>query len=168
MKQGDIIGLKYRILKRIGQGGNSTVFLAENMVLSNLWAIKAIDRNNPSAIHEMQEVNILKGLNHHMLPRIADLCEDERHIYIVMDYIEGETLSEILKAEGRIEESRLIDWAKQLCDVLIYLHSRQPPVIYRDLKPSNIILGDSGRLHLVDFGTAKSFKEQTLEDTPST
>lgn len=165
MKQGDIIGLKYRILKRIGQGGNSTVFLAENMVLSNLWAIKAIDRNNPSAIHEMQEVNILKGLNHHMLPRIADLCEDERHIYIVMDYIEGETLSEILKAEGRIEESRLIDWAKQLCDVLIYLHSRQPPVIYRDLKPSNIILGDSGRLHLVDFGTAKSFKEQTLEDT---
>ena len=165
MKQGDIIGLKYRIIKPIGQGGNSTVFLAENIVLSNLWAVKTIDKDNPSAMNEMQEVNILKSLNHPMLPRIADLCEDGRYICIVMDYIEGETLSEVLKTEGRIREPRLIDWAKQLCDVLIYLHSRQPPVIYRDLKPSNIILNESGRLHLVDFGTAKSYREQALEDT---
>jgi len=165
MKPGNIIGLKYRILKRIGQGGYSTVFLAENMVLNNLWAVKAIDRSNPSAVDEMHEVNILKCLNHPMLPRIADLCKDERYTYIIMDYIEGETLAEILKAEGKIREPRLVEWAKQLCDVLDYLHSRQPPVIYRDLKPANIILDGSGRLHLVDFGTAKSFKEQSLEDT---
>jgi len=136
MKPGNIIGLKYRILKRIGQGGYSTVFLAENMVLNNLWAVKAIDRSNPSAVDEMHEVNILKSLNHPMLPRIADLCEDERYTYIIMDYIEGETLAEILKAEGKIREPRLVEWAKQLCDVLDYLHSRQPPVIYRDLKPA--------------------------------
>jgi len=165
MRQGEIIGLKYRILKPIGQGGNSTVFLGENIILSNLWAIKAIGKDSPSAMVEMHEISILKSLNHPMLPRIADLCEDEKHIYIVMDYIEGETLAEVLKEEGRIRESRLLDWARQLCDVLAYLHSRKPPVIYRDLKPSNIILGEHGRLHLVDFGTAKSYKEQTLEDT---
>lgn len=165
MKQGEIVGLKYRILKQIGQGGNSTVFLGENLALSNLWAIKAIDRKNPWAINEMQEVNILKSLSHPMLPRIADLCEDGQYTYIVMDYIEGETLAEVLKAEGKIGEPRLVEWARQLCDVLIYLHSRNPPVIYRDLKPSNIILDDSGRLHLVDFGTAKSFREEALDDT---
>lgn len=165
MKQGEIIGLRYRILKRIGQGGYSTVFLAENMVLSNLWAIKVIDRGNPSAVGEMQEVNILKCLNHPMLPRVADLFEDERYTYIVMDYIEGETLAELLKAGGKVGEAQLIEWARQLCDVLDYLHSRQPPVIYRDLKPSNIILDGSGRVHLVDFGTAKSFNEKSLEDT---
>lgn len=97
MRQGEIIGLKYRILKPIGQGGNSTVFLGENIILSNLWAIKVIDRDNPSAVGEMQEVNILKCLNHPMLPRVADLFEDERYTYIVMDYIEGETLSEVLE-----------------------------------------------------------------------
>jgi hypothetical protein len=165
MKQGEIIGLKYRILKPIGQGGSSTVYLGENTVLSNPWAIKAIEKDGPSAMDEMREINMLKSLNHPMLPRIADLCEDERYIYIIMDYIEGETLSEVIKAEGKIREPRLTDWAKQLCDVLIYLHSRQPPVIYRDMKPSNIILGKNGRLYLVDFGTAKSYKEQALEDT---
>lgn len=165
MKQGEIIGFKYRILKRIGQGGYSTVFLAENLALSNLWAIKAIERNHPSAIDEMQEVNILKCLSHPMLPRIADLCEDGQFIYIVMDYIEGKTLAELIKSEGRIREPRLMEWTRQLCDALDYLHSRNPPVIYRDLKPSNIILDDSGRLHLIDFGTAKSYKEQALEDT---
>lgn len=165
MKQGDIIGLKYRILKKIGRGGNSSVFLAENLLLSNLWAVKAIDRSMPSAVDEMQEVNILKSLNHPMLPRIADLCEDDKYIYIIMDYIEGETLSEVVGKRGRIEEGILAGWARQLCDVLIYLHSRHPPIIYRDLKPSNIILDSYGRLHLVDFGTAKPFREQNLEDT---
>lgn len=165
MRQGEIIGLKYRILKPIGQGGNSTVFLGENIILSNLWAIKVIDRDNPSAVGEMQEVNILKCLNHPMLPRVADLFEDERYTYIVMDYIEGETLSEVLKKEGKIDEKRLTDWARQLCNVLIYLHSRNPPVIYRDLKPSNIILDGAGKLHLVDFGTAKTFSKQETEDT---
>lgn len=165
MKQDDIIGLKYRMLQKLGQGGNSSVFLAENLVLSNLWAVKAIHKGSTSLFDEMKEVNILKNLNHPMLPRIADLLEDEQYTYIVMDYIEGETLLDVIKREGRIDGPRLVGWARDLCDVLAYLHGQNPPVIYRDLKPSNIIVDNNGRLHLVDFGTAKTFTEEKLEDT---
>jgi hypothetical protein len=165
MKAGDIIGLKYRMLKMLGRGGNSSVFLAENLILSNLWAIKAISKDSPYAGQEIKEVHILKNLNHPMLPRIADLVEDESNTYIVMDYIEGESLLDMLKREGRISEQRLVCMARELCGVLSYLHGQNPPIIYRDLKPSNIIVDAGGRLHLVDFGTAKVFSEEQTEDT---
>ena len=166
MKNGDVIGLKYRIIKKLAQGGTSSVFLAENIILSNLWAIKAVDKNSAGITNSMQEVNILKNLNHPMLPRVADLIEDERYTFIVMDYIAGETLAEVISREEKIEETRVINWAKELCDVLSYLHNQRPsPIIYRDLKPANIILGDNGRLHLIDFGTAKPFAPEKSEDT---
>ena len=89
-----------------------------------------------------------------MLPRIADLTDDADNYYIVMDYISGSNLLSIIESIGRrLKRSSQVD--EELLDVLSYLHGRTPPIIYRDLKPANLIVDDSGRLRLVDFGTAR-------------
>lgn len=85
---------------------------------------------------------------------------------MVMEFIEGKTLKEVLKERGRIQETEVLSWGKQLCEVLSYLHSRTPPIIYRDLKPDNIILKKTGRLVLIDFGTAREYcYEKNSTDT---
>ncbi len=166
MEQGEFVGQKYKIINKLGDGGTASVYLAENIILGNKWAIKAIRRETAGLANELQEIHILKTLSHPMLPRVADLFEDEQSIYIVMDYIKGETLGDIISREGPMKETRVIDLAIQLCDVLSYLHGQKPsPVIYRDLKPSNIMLDENDRLHLIDFGTARTFKEEKQDDT---
>lgn len=165
MKQNQIIGDKYRVREVLGKGGTSTVYLAENIVLENLWAIKALSKSSEWFSAEMNEITILKGLSHPMLPRIVDLLEDEDYCYIVMDYISGSNLLEFLQMNCKAEESKLLLWTKSLLEVLEYLHSRNPPIVYRDLKPANLILDESGRIRLVDFGTASYHREEASEDT---
>ena len=92
MKHGEIIGDRYRIKELLGQGGTSAVYLAENLILRNLWAIKALSRSSPWYEYELQEIGLLKSLSHPMLPRIVDLIEDDTSCYIVMDYISGMNL----------------------------------------------------------------------------
>ena len=84
---------------------------------------------------------------------------------IVMDYIEGKALDYWLKKEGAQPQERVVEWAKQICDVFGYLHSRKPPIIYRDLKPANVMLKPDGQIMIIDFGTAREFKETSIEDT---
>jgi len=165
MKQGEILDKKYKIVGYIGQGGTAQVLLAENIVLGNTWAIKVIPKDSQWISRQMAEVEILKQLSHPMLPRITDLLDDNDNIYIVMDYFSGANLMDMLQQEGRISEKVLAEWTYELLDVLKYLHGRNPPVIYRDLKPSNIIVDDSGRLRLIDFGTAMLHREDKYEDT---
>lgn len=165
MKHGEILDKKYKIVGYLGQGGTAQVLLAENIVLGNIWAIKVIPKNSQWISRQMDEVDILKRLSHPMLPRIADLLDDNDNLYIVMDYFSGSNLMDILQKEGRISEKVLVEWTYELIDVLKYLHDRNPPVIYRDLKPSNIIVDDSGRLRLIDFGTAMLHREDKCEDT---
>lgn len=102
------------------------------------------------------EADILKRLDHPGLPKIVDIIEKKDAIWMVMEFIEGKTLKEILNERGRIEEKEILIWGKQLCEVLSYLHSKKPSIIYRDLKPENIILKKTGRLVLIDFGTAEN------------
>lgn len=111
------------------------------------------------------ETDILKNLNHPNLPSIIDVIDREDSFLIVMDYIEGKALSDVLKEYGAQPQEYVIEWAKQLCDVLGYLHSRVPPIIYRDMKPSNVMLKPDGNLTLIDFGTAREFKASKVEDT---
>lgn len=169
---GTIVDGKYEILKIIGKGGMSIVYLAMDIRLNKQWAIKEIRKNDNDQKTNvvikglLTEANLMKRLDHPSLPRIVDIIDTGYTLYIVMDYIEGESLDKILKAHGAQPQERVIDWAKQLCATLGYLHSQTPPIIYRDMKPSNIMLKPEGNtLKLFDFGIAKEYKEDKKGDT---
>lgn len=166
MIRSELVDGKYRILNVIGTGGMSTVYLAKNVKLDTLWAIKKINKNSNSVVDLMIEPNILKKLNHPALPRIFDIIEDESSIYIIEDYIEGIPLDKKLLRCGRLPEQTVVEWAIQICDVLMYLHNLKPnPIIYRDMKPSNIILTNEEKIKLIDFGIAREFKTDLGNDT---
>ena len=157
---------KYKTLDLIGKGGMSKVYLAESTTLGTKWAIKAVDKKLNVQFDLLAEPNILKKLNHPALPRIIDIEEDENSIYIIEDYIDGKSLDKRLKTEKRFDEETVINWSKQLCDVLIYLHNQKPnPIIYRDMKPANIIVTKENRVKLIDFGIAREFKIENDSDT---
>ena len=169
---GTIIDGKYEILKEIGRGGMSTVYLAMDSHLNKQWAVKEIRKKGTGANDEivvnslLAEANLMKRLDHPALPRIVDIIDNGITIYVVMDYIEGESLDKILKEYGVQDEEKVIEWAKQICDALSYLHSQKPrPIVYRDMKPANIMLKPEGNIKIIDFGIAREYKEQNLADT---
>lgn len=151
----------------------SKVYLAMDQRLNKQWAVKEIekkakDRNNEVIIQSaIAEANMIKRLDHPSLPRIVDIIDNGDVIFVIMDYIEGEPLSKILDEYGAQPQDLVIEWAKQLCEVLEYLHTCNPPIIYRDMKPANIMLRPDGNLKLIDFGIAREYKEQNLADTVS-
>ena len=146
---------KYKYIRSLGHGGCGEVFLAENISLGNLWAVKEIVKGEKTSLSGYIEPEILKRLNHPALPRICDVYEDENKIYIVEDYLDGTCLKQELDEKGKFKEQNVIDWAIQLCSVLDYLHSQRPnPIIYGDMKPHNIILTKEGFVKLIDFGVS--------------
>lgn len=172
---GSIVDGKYKVLSKIGQGGMSVVYLALNERANKTWAIKEIRKDGVQDFATVKqgliaETNILKSLNHKYLPSIVDVIDDEETFLIVMDYIQGKSLNVILREsmeqEGYpISVEDTLSWAKQLCDVLYYLHTRPQPIIYRDMKPANVMLKPDGEISLIDFGTARVFKTGNSEDT---
>ena len=171
--QGQIIDGKYEILREIGRGGMSVVYLAMDKRLNKQWAIKEFrkdkdDESRRIALESLlKEANLMKKLDHPTLPRIVDIIDDSKTVYIVMDYIEGESLNKVLDAYGAQPQETVIEWAKQLSEVLDYLHTRVPPVIYRDMKPANIMLKPDGTIRLIDFGIAREYKNGKAGDTTS-
>ncbi|MDE6626936.1 MAG: serine/threonine-protein kinase [Lachnospiraceae bacterium] len=169
-REGTILDGKYELLKQIGQGGMSVVYLAMDVRLNKQWAVKEIKKGNKQDTEILlrslkTEAEVLKKVDHPVLPRIVDIIHCDNTIFVVMDYIEGRTLEEVLKSEGAQPQRQVIDWAKDLCSALNYLHSMDPPVIYRDMKPSNIMLKPDGRVKLIDFGTAKVMDRESTADT---
>lgn len=167
---GSLVDGKYRILRKVGQGGMSVVYMAVNERANKTWAIKEIRKDGTQNYEVVKqglivETDMLKRLDHPHLPSIIDVIDGEGSFLIVMDFIEGKTLSSVIKEYGAQPENSVIDWAKQLCEVLGYLHSRTPAIIYRDMKPSNVMLKPDGNVVLFDFGTAREYKSQNLEDT---
>ncbi|MEF2877297.1 MAG: serine/threonine-protein kinase [Blautia sp.] len=167
---GSVVDGKYKILNKIGQGGMSIVYLAMNERANKQWAIKVVRKDGVKNFEVVKqglvvETDLLKKLNHPNLPSIIDVIDGDGTFLIVMDYIEGRHLESVVKEYGAQNQEDVIDWAKQLCDVLSYLHSRKPPIIYRDMKPSNIMLKPDGKVMLIDFGTAREFKESSVADT---
>lgn len=168
---GTVIDGKYEILKEIGRGGMSIVYLAMDKHLNKQWAVKEIKKKGSGKNDEivvnslLAEANMMKRLDHPSLPRIVDIIDNGITIYVVMDYIEGESLDKILNEYGAQPEDMVIGWAKQLCDALSYLHSQRPPIIYRDMKPANVMLKPEGNIKIIDFGIAREYKEQNLADT---
>lgn len=167
---GSVVDGKYKILNKVGQGGMSVVYLAMNERANKQWAIKEVRKDGVQDYEVVKqglivETDMLKKLQHDNLPSIIDVIDNDETFLIVMDYIEGNPLSKTIREFGAQSQEDVIKWAKQLCDVLGYLHSQNPPIIYRDMKPSNVMLKPDGKVMLIDFGTAREFKSNRVEDT---
>ena len=167
---GSVLDGKYKILNEIGHGGMSVVYLALNERANKTWAVKEVrkDGGNDSEVVSqglVAETEMLKKLSHPNLPSIIDVIDKSESFIIVMDYIEGRSLQTVINHNGPQDQERVVEWAKQLCDVLGYLHSRKPPIIYRDMKPANVMLRPDGQVALIDFGTAREYKAHSQGDT---
>lgn len=167
---GSLVDGKYKILTKVGQGGMSVVYLAINEKANKQWAVKEVRKDGIKDFEVVKqglvaETDILKKLNHPNLPSIIDVIDTDDSFIIIMDYIQGNSLNKALEEYGAQPQENVIAWAKQLCDVFGYLHSRTPAIIYRDMKPANVMLKPDGNVTLIDFGTAREFKEKNLADT---
>ncbi|MET3941334.1 serine/threonine protein kinase [Paenibacillus sp. PvP094] len=169
LEHGSLLGGRYRIESVLGTGGMSHVYKAEDMKLpGKTWAIKESVATVPYESSMETEAALLTSLRHPRLPLIVDFFvpDEEGYTYLVMEYIEGQTLSDYHKqCRGKIPLEHMTDFVLQLLDVLSYLHGLNPAVIYRDLKPSNIMITPDHEVRLIDFGIARSFKAQHIEDT---
>ncbi|HEX9131376.1 MAG TPA: tetratricopeptide repeat protein [Ktedonobacteraceae bacterium] len=166
---------RYQLLSRIGQGGMGAVYKAADTRFNNRpLAIKEMSSSGlpPARLQEAEaaferEAHLLADLLHPNLPRIYEHFTENDRSYLVMDFIEGQTVEEHLEqiGGGPLPVEQVIKWADQLCDVLNYLHSHQPPIIFRDLKPANVMMSESGHIYLIDFGIARIFKPGKQHDT---
>lgn len=164
---------RYRVLQTVGQGGMGAVYLAQDTSLGDrLVAIKEMSQSNnqqgQDAIDSFKrEAYLLASLQHPNLPSIYDHFEESERWYLVMSFIQGETLEDYLShTQGQklpLEEALRI--GQDLCTVLNYLHTHQPPIIFRDLKPGNIMRSTDGHIYLIDFGIARHFKPGQAKDT---
>lgn len=170
LKPNDILLGKYKILTQIGKGGMSCVWLAMDIGLNKQWAVKEIDKNTLEyklSVNEDQtitEIELMKGMDHPALPRIVEIIDLKDSLCVIMDYIEGESLLKILDLYGPQPQEMVAGWMMDICSVLNYLHHQNPPIIYRDMKPSNIMLRPDGSVKVIDFGIAREYKEGK-EDT---
>jgi serine/threonine protein kinase len=169
LEPGTVLQRRYQVDRLLGGGGMGMVYLARDQRLSNRpCAIKEmvdhfIDPQQRIEANEYfaREADTLAQLKHPAIPAISDRFDDQNRHYLVMEYVEGRNLEEELAARGGpLPEGLVIDIARQLCDVLSYLHGLTPPLVYRDMKPSNVMLTANGRAVLVDFGIARLFKAQ--------
>src|SRR5258707_987450 len=170
-----LLANRYQLKSKIGQGGMGAVYQAADTGFNDRpVAIKEMSSAGlaPNMLKDAEdafthEAHLLAGLLHPNLPRIYDHFTENDRSYLVMDFIEGQTMEDFLDTSGGGIQplSKVMIWAEQLCDVLNYLHTRQPPVIFRDLKPSNVMLSQSGHIYLIDFGIARIFKPCKQHDT---
>ncbi len=172
LKRGDVIKERYEVLRLIGEGGMSRVFLAADLKLQNKqWAIKEVDRRAKDPVGRpieqslASEADLLSKLDHPNIVNIADIEKTENYIYVVMDHVEGQSLDKVVRENGPQSEEDVKNWMVQVCDALDYLHSQTPPVIYRDMKPSNIMLRPDGNVKLIDLGVAREYKDEAKKDT---
>ncbi|WP_026649651.1 serine/threonine-protein kinase [Blautia wexlerae] len=154
LKPGDIIDDLYRIDSEIGEGGAGIIYLGYHLRLHKQIVIKKIKDDYIGMMQERSEADILKQLHHPSLPQVYDFIQRDNEIFTVMDYIQGKDLGYFIQNKIKPEEREIFLWLKQLCEVLVYLHSRKPVIIHNDIKPQNIILRPDGSVCLVDFNVS--------------
>lgn len=152
MDAGNLIDGRYRILRRLGKGSEGTVYLARQERLCRFYALKVLEKDNPCFLKE--GVEVWKRLSHRGLPEIIDILEDEKQLILVMEYVEGETMEAYLEKRKQLSFALILEWTVQICEILEYLHQQNPPILYGDLKPSNIML-QNRRLVLLDLGSVR-------------
>lgn len=172
LKGETLLADRYKIVKTLGQGGMGAVYLAEDQRLPTAWAIKEMKRQGltPEELQEAAELfrteaRLLSDLRHRNLPRIVDFFQESAQLYLVMDFIEGETLEARILRDGPISLDLALNLSLQISDVLDYLHSRPEPIIFRDFKPGNVMLTSQNEVKLVDFGIARIFRKDQNKDT---
>ena len=165
---------RFLILQKIGQGGMAAVYkVTDTWQGGAVWAVKEMSdaaipnqQDRTYAVQSFQqEGSLLQSLNHPNLMKVSDIFCEGGKFYLLMEFIPGSTLDAMLSARGRFSEPEVIPWALQLCDVLDYLHTHTPPIIFRDLKPGNIMITPTGQVKLIDFGIVRFFKPGKNKDT---
>jgi serine/threonine-protein kinase len=175
LQNNTVVAGRYAILRKLGQGGMGAVYLvADTRLAGKQYALKEMsDQANADPAERQaallafqQEAQLLANLDHPNLPKVTDSFPEGSNYYLVMEYVQGETLdNKLAQMKGPLPEPTVRRYAEQLCDVLDYLHHRQPAVIFRDLKPTNIMIQPGDRLKLIDFGIARHFKPGKSKDT---
>lgn len=166
IKSGMILNDKYEIIEQIGRGGTFDVFLAKDTRLNLKWAVKVTRSNSTVSIQSAKcEAEMLKELDHPLIPKLAEAYTVEDKTVVVQEYIHGMTLERIVESYGAQSVEKVVDWTRQICNVIGYLHSLEPAHIYRDVKPANFILEPSGRLRIIDFGIMRTYKDGQTGDT---
>ncbi|NCB93038.1 MAG: serine/threonine protein kinase [Clostridia bacterium] len=166
LQTGECLEGRYFIIKVLGRGGTSTVYLAMDEKIHRKRAVKVIEKNRiPDESLWKKELFMLKKLHHAYLAEIYDVLESEEYILFVMEYVEGETLGNLIRRGRNFSIQQAIEAGVQICETLIYLHGQSPPVIHRDIKPSNLMVDPENHMKLIDFGTAREFQKRKSEDT---
>ncbi|QOV18110.1 serine/threonine protein kinase [Blautia liquoris] len=158
-----MIGNKYLLIEIIGKGGFGEVCLAVDLNLGKEWAIKRLLNRDDDGIHEAA---MMKELDYPTLPRVVDLIREEDGVYLVMDYLRGRSLGDILRSGRKFSQKENLEIGIELAKTLEYLHSKEPPVLYQDMKPDNILLTPEGQIKLVDFGLASWMKLDSPGENP--
>lgn len=153
-----ILDGRYEVLKCIHSKGMANVYIVKDRNLGKNWCLKEIIKTdagkyNIEYISLLQEAKILKSVSHTGIPRITDTAEDGDSLMIIEDYVEGITLSKCIASKGSIRQDIAVQWMKQLCQIMIYLHGLKTPILYRDMKPDNVIIQPDGNIKLLDYGT---------------
>ncbi|MBZ0294060.1 MAG: serine/threonine protein kinase [Anaerolineae bacterium] len=168
-----VLNRRWEVRSKLGQGGMGTVFMARDLNLPNLseqkrsCVVKQLrddffrEEDKEKALQFfIREAQVLASLSHPNIVRVLDFFTQNERSFLVMEYVEGQNLHEmVVKRQEPFPEETVLEWALQVCDVLHYLHTHNPPVIYRDLKPSNIMIDVGDQVKLVDFGIARPFEE---------
>ncbi|PZS05138.1 MAG: hypothetical protein DLM69_01160, partial [Candidatus Chloroheliales bacterium] len=172
-------GNRYTVLGKLGQGGAGSVYKVQDnravpgmpvtLALKEISVSDVLDplEREENAAAFRSEVRLLMSLNHPYLTQVVNFFAEGDNYYLVMDFVDGKTLLKALEdANGPLPVSSVLDWFWQLCDVLVYLHGLDPPIIFRDLKPGNIMVTrEQGVVKLIDFGIARFFKKDSATDT---
>lgn len=173
---GVVVKQRYRVTRLIAGGGMAWVYAVREDLPDGsyrTWAMKELrpTTNDPQALEESrllfeQEANLLVRLRHTYLPTVSAFFQENGRAYLVMEYVRGESLERRLeRANAPILEAQVLDWAIQISEVLHYLHTQPQPIIFRDMKPSNVMVTPDARIKLIDFGIARTYKQGQSHDT---
>src|SRR5205814_2856690 len=169
LSEGTILQGRYRIVRQLGQGGMGAVYEAVDERLDTVVALKETFLTDEKLRKQLErEARLLARLHHQALPRVSDHFNEGEGQFLVMQYIPGEDLAAMLaQSNGPFPEEEVLRWADQLCDALDYLHTQDPQIIHRDIKPQNLKLTARGQIVLLDFGLAKGYAGQASVVTTS-
>ncbi len=174
LSEGSLLGGRYEVLAAVGRGGMGTVYRALDTRIDTIVAVKelserdATEEERAAAIQQFErEAKLLAQLRHPNLPRVTDYFVEGERCYLVMEFVTGETLEERINAANGQPQPLLqaLDWGIQLADTLAYLHAQDPPIVFRDMKPANVMITTDGEVKLIDFGIARRFQSGAAKDT---